>query len=184
MKQVSLAVTTSSVSSRVNRVLLILIVSLALLYYQLPITADLLYHYTSNIRYSLTPLPANPRDRALALLRNFPIIDGHIDLPILARWYYHNQIGDIDLNSATKGEVDIPRLRIGRVGGFFSSAFVACATDKGMPESDRGNFTLSSWRVRDTLEQIDIAKLMIQKFSGASSLVHCADLLSLTIRNL
>lgn len=43
--------------------------------------------------------------------------DGHIDLPILVRYIYANQLDKFDLRKETKGQVDIPRLRKGRVGG-------------------------------------------------------------------
>lgn len=41
--------------------------------------------------------------------------------------------------------------------------FVPCADWYGIDEGV--NFTTASWRVRDTLEQIDIAKLVISKHS-------------------
>ncbi|GAA5972202.1 hypothetical protein JCM11641_002356 [Rhodosporidiobolus odoratus] len=114
----------------------------------------------------VTPLPRDPYQRGTRLLGRSPVIDGHIDLPILARWYYANQIDDpeFDLRAPTKGEVDIPRLRKGKVGGFFWSVFVPCAEDLGYPEENDGNFTTPTWRVRDTLEQIDTARLLMEKY--------------------
>jgi membrane dipeptidase len=41
------------------------------------------------------------------------------DLPILARFGYANNVSAIDLESPMPGQVDIPRLRAGKVGGFF-----------------------------------------------------------------
>lgn len=41
------------------------------------------------------------------------------DLPILVRELYANNISAFDLNSPMPAHVDIPRLRKGRVGGFF-----------------------------------------------------------------
>ncbi|GAA6011693.1 hypothetical protein JCM11491_000719, partial [Sporobolomyces phaffii] len=107
----------------------------------------------------LGPLSNDPRHRALQLAQRYPVIDGHIDLPILSRYIYANQIDDFDLNRPTKGEVDIPRLRTGHVGGFFWSVFVPC------PDRDSHNFTNPSYRVRDTLEQIDVARLLIDRYS-------------------
>ncbi|GAA5885523.1 hypothetical protein JCM16303_002243 [Sporobolomyces ruberrimus] len=99
-------------------------------------------------------------------------LDGHVDLPILVRYLYANQLGDLDLRNRTKGEVDLPRLRKGRVGGFFWSVFVPCPEDAGYGE-DR-NFTTPSFRVRDTLEQIDTARLLIEEYSDTFKLVSNA----------
>jgi hypothetical protein len=41
------------------------------------------------------------------------------DLPELARMVYGNNVSAIDLNKPTPGDVDIPRLNKGHVGGFF-----------------------------------------------------------------
>ena len=41
------------------------------------------------------------------------------DLPILARHGFANNVSAIDLKSEMPGHVDIPRLRKGKVGGFF-----------------------------------------------------------------
>ncbi|KAI0748147.1 membrane dipeptidase-domain-containing protein [Daedaleopsis nitida] len=106
-------------------------------------------------------LPADPEKAALYILNNAPVIDGHIDLPILARMRYANNVSAIDLSKEFEGHVDIPRLRQGKVGGFFWSTYVDCAADGA--EGD--HFLNSTWRVRDTLEQIDIAKLLIAKYS-------------------
>lgn len=100
-------------------------------------------------------------------LRSFA--DGHIDLPILARAFYRNQLDEIDLNGHMKGQVDIPRLRAGAVGGFFWSTYIMCPEDAGYPIDNEGNFTAPTHRVRDTLEQIDIARLLIEKHSDVSS---------------
>lgn len=42
-----------------------------------------------------------------------------IDLPILVRGAYRNNISAFDLEQPMLGHVDIPRLRKGKVGGFF-----------------------------------------------------------------
>lgn len=63
---------------------------------------------------------------------------------------YSNKIEDIHLERADfPRHVNIPALKEGRVGGMFWSAFVPCSRDAG------ANFTNATWRVRDTLEQID-----------------------------
>lgn len=92
-----------------------------------------------DVRWSVTPLPKDPHRRALALMDRAPVIgssfllplladadrhllpDGHIDLPILARWYYANEVEDpsFDLRKEVRGQVDIPRLKKGKVGGLY-----------------------------------------------------------------
>ncbi|KAJ6497811.1 membrane dipeptidase-domain-containing protein [Mycena sanguinolenta] len=114
---------------------------------------------------SLAPLvgrlPKDPMRAALVILNDTPVIDGHIDLPILLRFMFSNNISAVDLTKDFVGHVDIPRLRTGKVGGFFWSVYVNCPD----PAVEGKDFLTSTWRVRDTLEQIDVAKLTIDKYS-------------------
>ncbi|KAF8909857.1 hypothetical protein CPB85DRAFT_707184 [Mucidula mucida] len=71
-------------------------------------------------------LPKDPSLAALHIMKKAPVIDGHIDLPILVRELYANNISAFDLASPMPAHVDIPRLREGRVGGFFWSVYVGC----------------------------------------------------------
>ncbi|KAF5388764.1 hypothetical protein D9757_005636 [Collybiopsis confluens] len=121
--------------------------------------------------------PRDPTVAALAILDKSPIIDGHIDLPVIARYQFANNVSSIDLNSNMPGHVDIPRLRKGKVGGFFWSVYVSCPD----PKDEGKEFLGAAWQVRykfcfyvekenllllarDTLEQIDVAKLLIEKY--------------------
>ncbi|KAI0780904.1 membrane dipeptidase-domain-containing protein [Trametes elegans] len=110
-------------------------------------------------------LPKDPHKAALVVLQSSPVIDGHIDLPGLVRSQFANNVTAVDLSRPFPGHVDIPRLRQGKVGGFFWSVWVACP---GPEEGD--DFLNATWRVRDTLEQIDISKLLINKHSDTFSL--------------
>ncbi|KAF5325762.1 hypothetical protein D9611_000071 [Ephemerocybe angulata] len=105
-------------------------------------------------------IPSDPALAALAILDRAPVIDGHIDLPILVRFEYRNNATAIDLGSRMPAHVDIPRLREGKVGGFFWSVYVQCPDSK-IADND---FLNPTWRVRDTLEQIDVSKLLIEKY--------------------
>ncbi|KAH7100314.1 membrane dipeptidase-domain-containing protein [Auriculariales sp. MPI-PUGE-AT-0066] len=103
-------------------------------------------------------LPQDPIKAANKLLAKAPVIDGHIDLPWLTRELLGNNVSAIDLaTEGFPGHLDIPRLRKGHVGGFFWSVFTPCE-DTGV------NFTAPTNSVRDTLEQIDVAKLLIDKY--------------------
>ena len=57
--------------------------------------------------------------------------DGHNDLAILIRFLYGNEIYDEKFTKpfeegGMKGQVDLPRLKAGKNGGAFWSAFVMC----------------------------------------------------------
>ncbi|KAJ1311020.1 hypothetical protein OPQ81_009526 [Rhizoctonia solani] len=108
-------------------------------------------------------LPSDPDKAALAILESAPVIDGHIDLPELVRVVYKNNISAFDLHERMPAHVDIPRIRKGRVGGFFWSVYVGC-------KDDGPDFLVPTNRVRDTLEQIDVAKLLIQQYSDTFKL--------------
>ena len=57
---------------------------------------------------------------------------------------YKNNYTAFDLRKSVYGHVDIPRLRKGRVGGFFWSAYVDCPP----ADAEEKNFMEASWRVR------------------------------------
>ncbi|KAG1727610.1 membrane dipeptidase-domain-containing protein [Suillus lakei] len=105
-------------------------------------------------------LPRDPQLAAQRVLDTAPVIDGHIDLPMVARFGWRNNVTDVPLDGQMPMHVDIPRLREGKVGGFFWSVYVGCAS----PEDEGTDFLNATWRVRDTLEQIDVAKGLISKY--------------------
>lgn len=103
-------------------------------------------------------LPKGDLEQAKYWLSRMPVIDGHIDLGETVRTVYQNDLDRFDLNKPTIGHVDVRRIRKGQLGGFFWSVYVDC-------KPENANFTQPSYRVRDTLEQIDISKLLIEKYS-------------------
>jgi len=110
-------------------------------------------------------LPRDPTLAARRLLSSAPVIDGHIDLPYLVRLGWRNNVSEIPLHAGLPMHVDIPRLREGKVGGFFWSVYVPCA-DSSVEGKD---FLTSTWSVRDTLEQIDVARGLIEKYPDTFS---------------
>jgi membrane dipeptidase len=80
---------------------------------------------------------------------------------------YANNVSAVDLNGRMPGDVDIPRLREGRVGGFFWSVYTGCPSKKDQSK----DFTKPHNAVRDTLEQIDVAKQLMDKHSDVGPLV-------------
>ncbi len=66
------------------------------------------------------------------------------DLPILVRSAFANNISAIDLEKPFAGHVDIPRLRKGKVGGFFWSVYTDCPH----AGSEGEDFLNATWSVR------------------------------------
>ncbi|KAH8690459.1 membrane dipeptidase-domain-containing protein [Talaromyces proteolyticus] len=97
--------------------------------------------------------------RTRRVLESTPLIDGHNDLPWLLRIELQNRIygGRFDPTQRLLGHTDINRMKQGLVGGQFWSVYVHC--DKAQK-----HFEDPSWLVRDTLEQIDVAKRFIAEY--------------------
>ncbi|KXN90124.1 hypothetical protein AN958_04614 [Leucoagaricus sp. SymC.cos] len=112
---------------------------------------------SDNIAPWIGLMPRDPHKAAFVIMSQAPVI---VHLPVLVRGRFANNVSAIDLESPTFGHVDIPRLRKGRVGGFFWSAYVECAE----PEDEGKDFLQATWIVRDTLEQIDVARELIAKY--------------------
>ncbi|KAF6077305.1 dipeptidase 2 [Phyllostomus discolor] len=98
-----------------------------------------------------TPKALNLRDRARSLMRDFPLVDGHNDMPLVLRQFYHNQLQDVNLNNFSLGQTSLDRLSDGLVGAQFWSAYVPCQTQ----ERDA---------LRLTLEQIDVIHRMCASY--------------------
>ena len=102
------------------------------------------------------------RDDVAELLRHHPVIDGHNDL----LWELRDLVGyDLDRydigQRQTRTHTDLPRLREGGVGAQFWSVFVPTQ------EGDRA--------VTSTLEQIDAAYAMVERYADRLALATTAD---------
>ncbi|KAI4104498.1 MAG: hypothetical protein L6R37_003241 [Teloschistes peruensis] len=91
---------------------------------------------------------------------DFEYTDGHNDLAILIRYMYNSHIYDDAFtqkfeNGALEMHVDLHRLKLGKVGGTFWSAYVGCPKD-GTDFSDE-NYADA---VSSTLSQIDLIRRM------------------------
>ncbi|KAF5631397.1 membrane dipeptidase [Fusarium sp. NRRL 52700] len=120
---------------------------------------SLLHRPVSN-RYNGVPRYGNglrtPEERARHILSHTPLIDGHVDFPIVLRFAYGNQIYDDNFTQPFEqgelpGHVDLHRLRQGQSGGAFWSLFAPCPSN-GSDFSDK-NYASS---VQFTLDQIDV----------------------------
>ncbi|KAK2085302.1 Dipeptidase 3 [Saguinus oedipus] len=99
-----------------------------------------------------TPKTLDLLGRAQALMRDFPLVDGHNDLPQVLRQRYKNVLQDVNLRNFSHGQTSLDRLRDGFVGAQFWSASVSCQTQ-------------DQAAVRLTLEQIDLIRRMCASYS-------------------
>uniref|UniRef100_UPI0037E89C3A dipeptidase 1 n=1 Tax=Semicossyphus pulcher TaxID=241346 RepID=UPI0037E89C3A len=89
--------------------------------------------------------------RALQLMSETPLIDGHNDLPWQLRKQFNNELNKVDLNTLSTTHTNIPKIKEGRLGAQFWSAYVPCDTQY-------------KDAVRQTLEQIDVVHRMCQSY--------------------
>jgi membrane dipeptidase len=106
-------------------------------------------------------MPTDARARALRLLSEVPLIDGHNDLPWELRTNFHSSFDSLDIATAQPGVMtDIPRLRTGRVGAQFWSTYTP--SDIEQP-------------ARAGMEQVDIVHRMVERYPDAFELASTAD---------
>lgn len=90
-------------------------------------------------------------DQAQELLREFPVVDGHNDLP----WALREQVSydldarDVAVDQSAHLHTDIPRLRAGGVGAQFWSVYVRADAPDPVPA---------------TLEQIDCVRQLLDRY--------------------
>ncbi|MEU6382264.1 dipeptidase [Streptomyces bauhiniae] len=92
-------------------------------------------------------------DEARALLREFPVVDGHNDLPWALREQVAYDLGarDIAGDQGAHLHTDLPRLREGGVGAQYWSVYVRSDLPDAVPA---------------TLEQIDCVTRLIERYSA------------------
>ena len=103
--------------------------------------------------------------QAQDLLRRFPLIDGHNDLPWALRGRAQGDVSQVrfDLDAPAEGlHTDLPRLTAGRVGAQFWSVYV--------PARLAGDAAVTA-----VLEQIDVARRLIARYPEALGLALTAD---------
>jgi membrane dipeptidase len=102
-------------------------------------------------------------DRARALLKQSPLIDGHNDYAMALGEKAQRDISRLDIAKPQPSIMtDIPRLRAGGVGGQFWSVYV--------PAELAGQRAVTA-----TLEQIDIVHQMMQRYPSTFELALTAD---------
>jgi len=102
-------------------------------------------------------------DRARALHKQSPLIDGHNDYPWALRENAQRDLDKLDITRAQPSIMtDIPRLKAGGVGGQFWSVYT--------PAELQGQGAVTA-----TLEQIDIVHRMMKKYPETFELALTAD---------
>jgi len=109
---------------------------------------------------------------ARRILRASPLIDGHNDLAWVIREDKRapRDVEAYDLRQRTSGDTDLPRLRSGQVGAQFWSVFI--------PGEIR-----DSGYAKVQLEQIDIARRVVERYPEALSLATTASDVTAAFRN-
>jgi membrane dipeptidase len=102
-------------------------------------------------------------EHAEAILSRHPVIDGHNDLAwaIRENAAAPRDVAAYDLRGRAKGATDLERLRQGHVGGQFWSVYVPADLDAGF--------------ARTQLEQIDIARRVIERYPDRLAFATTAD---------
>src|SRR5690242_7695279 len=103
--------------------------------------------------------------RAIRVLNEQPVVDGHNDLPWRIREVraHPMDVQAYDLRQRTPGMTDLARLKAGHVGGQFWSIYIPGERDAS---AYRPNGSVSSvpGYARVQLEQIDIARRVIARY--------------------
>ncbi|XP_060110294.1 dipeptidase 3-like [Heteronotia binoei] len=101
--------------------------------------------------FDVLPTCRSDNERAIELMTETRLIDGHNDLPLKLRWLYNNQLKKVDLRTLDTTVTNIEKLQASHVGAQFWTLYILC----GAQNKDA---------VRLTLEQIDVVKRMCQNY--------------------
>jgi len=107
-------------------------------------------------------------ERARALHRQVPLIDGHNDYPFQVRQKAGRDLEKLDITGSQPGiATDIERLKRGGVGGMFFSAYA--------PISGQGALGNPQEAVRGALEQIDVIHRITERYPNVFEQALTAD---------
>jgi membrane dipeptidase len=115
-----------------------------------------------NASNAQSSIQSSPIERARALHKRLPLIDGHNDLPWALREKFGRDLSKIDLSQPQHQLMtDIPRLRAGGVGGQFWSVYV--------PADMQGKEA-----VRATMEEIDTVFRLARRYPEVFEMAYSA----------
>ncbi|XP_059163134.1 dipeptidase 1-like [Physella acuta] len=106
--------------------------------------------------------PKSRQRRAVEILANYPLVDGHNDLPWQYRTLVNNSVWKVDLNNWPEVHTDIPRIRQGQLGAQFWAAYVEC----------KSQFKDA---VTQSLDQIDTIKKFVARYPNVFKFVTTSD---------
>jgi len=113
--------------------------------------------------------PITIATRVDKILAETPLIDGHNDFAIVIRYLYHNKIYDPKFTKpfeegGMRFHVDLPRLKEGKLGGAFWSAYVGCPANGS--DFSHANY---AGAVAATLSQLDLLRRLTEKYADVFS---------------
>ncbi|XP_009676572.1 dipeptidase 2 isoform X4 [Struthio camelus] len=91
------------------------------------------------------------RERAIKLMQDTRLIDGHNDFVLRLRMFYRNRLSKVNLRELNKTHTNLKKLQAGYVGAQFWSVYVLCSAQ-------------NKDAIRLTLEQIDVVKRMCNSY--------------------
>ena len=103
--------------------------------------------------------------RAIRVLTEQPVVDGHNDLPWRIREdkAHPMDVEAYDLRRPTPGMTDLARLRAGHVGGQFWSIYIPGERDAGAYKPNGAVSSVPGY-ARAQLEQIDVARRVVARY--------------------
>lgn len=108
------------------------------------------------------------------IVKRFPIVDTHNDFPYSLRCQLHYEISttpEFDFDSLLTSHTDLVRMREGKIGIQFFSCWIECKNDDPLYQ----DFNTPTTIVRDTLEQIDVVKRLVDEYSNSLKFVKTSD---------
>lgn len=117
------------------------------------------------------PVESTIEERFDKLACKVPITDTHNDFPYLLRSQLHYEINTtpgFDFDSLLTSQTDLVKMKEGRVGLQFFSCWIECKNEDYLYQ----DFDQPNTIVRDTLEQIDVVKRLVDKHSKNFKFVH------------
>ncbi|XP_011756066.1 dipeptidase 2 isoform X1 [Macaca nemestrina] len=113
-----------------------------------------------------SPSTQGLREQARALMRDFPLVDGHNDLPLVLRQVYQKGLPDVNLRNFSHGQTSLDRLRDGLVGAQVPQGYMSChSMAAGFWSAYVPCQTQDRDALRLTLEQIDLIRRMCASYS-------------------
>lgn len=138
---------------------------------KLPVVAALLCGLANAYQSTFTLPDDSLLAEARGILKRHPLIDGHVDLPYVARHLSRRPLDVLpELATGLAGHVDLPKLRQGGVGGLFHVAYAPC---DAQPTGE--DFLEPTNAVEWALESVDLIHRMVEHYPEEMALARTAD---------